>query len=58
MELRDFICINIHSDLELLDSMELIYAKILYKSQFAKLTGMGSGVRIPPGSHYFQPIHT
>ena len=49
MELRDSDCINNHNELDLTDLMESIYAKTLYKSQFAKLTGMRAG-RIPLGS--------
>ncbi len=50
MELRESICINTHNNPELSDIMESIYAKVLNKRQFIKLTGMGAGVRIPLGS--------
>ena len=44
MELRDSHYINTYNGLALLDLMEYLYAK-----KFAKLTGMGSGFRFPPG---------
>ena len=44
MELRDSHYINTHNGLALLDLMEYLYASTLYKRQFAKLTGMGSGI--------------
>jgi hypothetical protein len=40
-ELTDFICINKHLALELLDLMESFYTKILYKKAFRELTGKG-----------------